>query len=196
MKELFAAFNTDFFRALTTLIIPGALAASTWAIQLILTFAPLKNLVKDNHVESAFVLFIAVVFIGLVIEDIGARIESFLDSRANDQTQGKHTKEWYAYLRTAFVCEPIGRRYIRTLVTRLKFELGTAVGILIADTGLVVLWVGGFSSCRLSLILLLLSLSVAAYLGFLEAPASHRLLAKARSEMLDEIRVVKPDRQA
>jgi hypothetical protein len=81
MKELFSAFNTDFFRALTTLIIPGALAVSTWSIQLVLTFGPLKNLIKDNHVESALVLFIAVVFVGLVIEDIGARIESLLDTQ-------------------------------------------------------------------------------------------------------------------
>jgi ABC-type proline/glycine betaine transport system permease subunit len=96
-------------------------------------------------------------------------------------------------LKTAFVCEPIGRRYIRTLVTRLKFELGTAIGILVADIGLVGLWVGGFASLRLSLILLLLSLTVAIYLGLCEAPASHRLLGKARSVMLDEIRVVKSD---
>ena len=190
MKELFSAFNTDFFRALTTLIIPGALAVSTWSIQLVLTFGPLKNLIKDNHVESALVLFIAVVFVGLVIEDIGARIESLLDTHADGETQGKHTKDWYEYLRTAFVCEPIGRRYIRTLVTRLKFERGTTIAILIADTGLVVLWVGGFSSYRLSIILLLLSLLVAAYLEFLEAPASHRLLGKARSELLEGIRVV------
>jgi hypothetical protein len=193
MKELFAAFNTDFFRALTTLIIPGALAVSTWSVQLVLTFDPLKKLVEDNHVESAFVLFVAVVFVGLVIEDVGSRIESLLDNRADKNTQGQHSKEWYAYLKTAFVCEPIGRRYIRTLVTRLKFELGTAIGILVADIGLGWLWVGGFASLRLSLTLLLLSLIVAVYLGLFEASASHRLLGKARSAMLDEIRVVKSD---
>src|ERR1700682_3826256 len=98
MKELFAAFNTDFFRALTTLIIPGAIAVSTWSVYLILTFERLKKLVEQNHVETGFVLFVAVVFIGLVIEDVGARIESFLDSRADRRTQGKHTEEWYEYL--------------------------------------------------------------------------------------------------
>ena len=191
MKELFAAFNTDFFRALTTLIIPGAIAVSTWTIQLVLTFKPLRNAVEQNHVETAFMVFIAAVFIGLVIEDVGARIENFLDGRADDRTQGRHRQEWYEYLKTAFVCEPIGRRYIRTLVTRLKFELGTAIGIVIADSGLLALWVAGFSSCRLTLIVLLLSLVVASYLAFLEAPASHRLLATARTKMLEEIRFVK-----
>jgi hypothetical protein len=191
MKELFAAFNTDFFRALTTLIIPGAIAVSTWTVQLVLTFKPLRNLVEQNHVETSFVVLVAVVFIGLVIEDVGARIEDFLDRRADARTKGRHKQEWYEYLKTAFVCEPIGRRYIRTLVTRLKFELGTAVGIVIADCGLLALWASGFSSCRLTVILLVLSLLVAAYLAFLEAPASHGLLATARTKMLEEIRIVK-----
>jgi hypothetical protein len=193
MKELFAAFNTDFFRALTTIIIPGAIAASPWSVQLVSTFAPLKSLVSKNHVETAFILFVVVVFVGLVIEDIGARIESWLDSCADKRTDAKHTKEWYAYLRTAFICEPIGRRYIRTLVTRLKFELGTSIAIFIAAVGILVLWIEGFSSSRLSLTLILLSVGLVAYLGLCEAPASHRLLARARTEMLDKIRFVKPE---
>jgi hypothetical protein len=131
-------------------------------------------------------------FVGLVIEDIGARIESWLDNCGDKRTDAKHTKEWYAYLRTAFICEPIGRRYIRTLVTRLKFELGTSIAIFIAAVGVLVLWIEGLSSSKLSLTLILLSFSLAAYLGLCEAPASHRLLAKARAEMLEEIRFVKP----
>jgi hypothetical protein len=192
MKELFAAFNTDFFRALATLVIPGCIAVSTWSVELILMFDPLRKLVEQNPVERAFVLFIAVIFVGMVIEDIGSRIESWFDKRADRITHGKHTEEWYDYLRMAFVCEPIGRRYIRTLVTRLKFELGTAVAILIADAGLVALWGDGFSPGWLTLILLFISLAIATYLGLCEAPASHRLLAKARSVMLSEINIVKP----
>jgi hypothetical protein len=190
MKELFAAFNTDFFRALSTLVIPGGIAVSTWSIQLLLIFEPLKRLVSQNHVEASLVMFLIIVFAGLVIEDIGARLEDAMDQRAVEATKGKHRQDWYAYLRTAFVCELIGRRYIRTLVTRLKFELGTAVGILIGNIGLIVLWIEGFVSYKFSLIVLMLSLLIAAYLALLEAPASHRLLATARSEMLDKIRVV------
>jgi hypothetical protein len=195
MKELFAAFNSDFFRALTTLIIPGAVAVSTWAVQLVLAYEPLKKMVHENHVETAFVIGTAIVFIGMIIEDVGARIESLLDSRADRRTNGKHTEEWYSYLRTAFVSEPIGRRYIRTLVTRLKFELGTAIGILIADVGLVLLWADGSASWRLSVALLTLSLSVAGYLGMFEAPASHELLATARTHMLGDIRIINAEKE-
>src|SRR5438552_14039384 len=93
MKELFAAFNTDFFRALTTIIIPGAIAASPWTVQMILIFVPLRSLVSQNHVETAFIMFLAVVLVGLIIEDIGARIESWLDSYADKKTGAKHTEE-------------------------------------------------------------------------------------------------------
>jgi hypothetical protein len=195
MKELFAAFNADFFRALTTLIIPGSIAVSSWIIELVLKFKVLKDLIVGNHVETAFILFIVVIFVGLVIEDMGSRIECYFDRRCDKASGGKHSRDWYAYLKTAFVCEPIGRRYIRTLVMRLKFELGTALGILIADVGLVVLWADGFSTSGLSAALLIVSLAVAAYLGALEAPASHALLATARTQMLDDIRFVKPDPQ-
>lgn len=191
MKELFAAFNADFFRALATLIIPGSIALSSWSVELVLRFERLKELVSNNHIETAFVLFVLVVFIGLVIEDIGSRIEAFMDGRADKATNGQQTKDWYSYLKTAFVCEAIGRRYIRTLVTRLKFELGTSVGLLVADIGLLILYLDGFLSLPGLSVFVTLSLALAAYLGLVEAPASHRLLGKARTEMLDEIRIVK-----
>ncbi|MGE5053545.1 MAG: hypothetical protein ACM3WP_05210 [Acidobacteriota bacterium] len=191
VKELFAAFNADFFRALATLIIPGSIALSTWAVDLALRFEQLRALVSSNHIETAFVLFLLVVFVGLVIEDIGSRIEARMDGRADRATNGQHTKDWYLYLKTAFVCEAIGRRYIRTLVTRLKFELGTSVGLLIADMGVVVLYVDGFLSLWALIVPLALTFVLAGYLGLVEARSSHRLLAKARTEMLGDIRIVK-----
>lgn len=127
MKEPFAAFNADFFRALATLIIPGSIALSSWTVDLVLRFERLKTLVSNNHIETAFVLFLLMVIVGMVIEDIGSRIEKQMDTIADNATNGQHTKNWYSYLKTTFVCEAIGRRYSRTLVTRLKFELGTSV---------------------------------------------------------------------
>jgi hypothetical protein len=196
MKELFAAFNADFFRALTTIILPGAIAASSWSVYLFMSSATLRALVSQNHVETALVLFLVIVFLGLVIEDIGARVESWLDCAMDKRTGSVHTKEWYAYLRTAFVCEPIGRRYIRTLVTRLKFELGTSIAALIAASGLLMLLIMGLCTRSLSAVLIFLCVFLALYLGLAEAPASHKLLARARTEMLQEIRFVKPDSMA
>ena len=118
-----------------------------------------------------------------------------MDGCADKATDGQHTRDWYSYLKTAFVCEAIGRRYIRTLVTRLKFELGTSVPVLIADAGIVALYLNGFLGLSALIAFLILSFALATYLGVVEARASHRLLAKARTEMLQEIRIVRQGRE-
>ena len=75
-----------------------------------------------------------------------------------------HTSEWHLFV------NPLDGVTSEPLVTRLKFELGTAIGIVIADIGLMMLWLDGFASCKLSLSLLVLSVIIAVYLGLWEAP--------------------------
>jgi hypothetical protein len=135
MKELFSAFGSEVFRPLVTLVVPGSIAVSTFFIGLLQQFHEFNDLVSKNHAESAFVLLLVVLVAGLIIEDIGARLETFLDWIANWRTKGSHNDEWNAYLRLAFKTEPGGRRYLRTLVVRLKFELGTAIGLVFALVG-------------------------------------------------------------
>ncbi len=126
MPNFFSAFTSEVFRPLVTLIIPGAIGISTWFIALLWHFPSLRALVYQNHAESGFVLLLAMTFAGMFFEDMGAHVETHLDAWRNTQN-GKHLENWYAYLRTAFKADPIGRRYLRTLVLRLKFELGIAV---------------------------------------------------------------------
>src|SRR4051812_34952289 len=49
------------------------------------------------------------------------------------------------HFRTALDADPIGRCYGRTLVLRLKYELGVAFAMLSAGTGLLWLWSIGLS---------------------------------------------------
>jgi hypothetical protein len=137
VPNFFSAFTSEVFRPLVTLLIPGAIAISTWFVGLLWHFHDLQTLVHNNHAEADLVLVLAMTFVGLVLEDLGARVESWMDSRREDRS-GEQFDNWYAYLRTAFKADPIGRRYLRTLVLRLKFELGTAFAMLIAGCGL--LW--------------------------------------------------------
>jgi hypothetical protein len=71
-------------------------------------------------------------------------VESWLNSR-KEKRDGKQIANWYAYLRTAFGADPIGRRYIRALVLRLKFELGIAFAMLSSGIGILQLWYKGLS---------------------------------------------------
>jgi hypothetical protein len=125
MPNFFSAFTSEVFRPLVTLIIPGAVGISTWFVALLWSFPSLRSLVYQNHAEVGLVLLLAMTFAGLFFEDMGAHVETRLDKWRNSQN-GRHVDNWYTYLRTCFKADPIGRRYVRTLVLRLKFELGIA----------------------------------------------------------------------
>lgn len=188
MPNFFSAFTTDVFRPLATLLIPGAIGVTTWVVAVLWKFPTLKNLVSGNHTETGTLLFLTMVFAGLVFEDFGARWEVVLDRWADDRTNGKHTNDWNAYLQIAFKSDPIGRRYARTLVLRLKFELGIAFAMISAGIGLIWLAVLGLSysvvlSCGGICVLF-------AVWGLIEASATHKVLSKTRAALLGTIRVI------
>lgn len=189
MPNLFSAFTSEVFRPLVTLLLPGAIAISTWFIGLLWQFPELKKAVFENHTETGLVLVLAMTFAGMILEDMGTRLESALDSRRERQT-GTHLANWNAYLRTAFSTDLIGRRYIRTLVLRLKFEFGTAFAMLIAGMGTLWLWSMGLS-CKLAIVSLGLCVVFALWL-FFEGSCTHELLAKNHANLLEDIRIVPP----
>jgi hypothetical protein len=189
MPNFFSAFTSEVFRPLVTLLIPGAIAISTWFVGLLWHFHDLRTLVFNNHAEVGIVLVLGMTFAGLVLEDMGARVETLFDAR-REKIGGKQFENWNAYLRTAFKADPIGRRYVRTLVLRLKFELGIAFAMLSAGAGLLWLWSMGLS-CKAVLITELLCVLFTAW-GFLEGWSTHDTLAKNRANLLQEIRIVPP----
>ena len=193
MPNLFSAFTSDVFRPLVTLLIPGAIAISTWFVGLLWYFHDLRVLVFNNHTEVGLVLVLAMTFARLVLEDMGARVESKFDMCRESQS-GRQLDDWYAYLRTAFNADPIGRRYLRTLVLRLKFELGISFSMISAGIGLLWLWHLGLS-CGTVLITELLCTLFAGW-GFLEGWSTHDTLARNRANLLKEIRIVPPAQAA
>jgi hypothetical protein len=181
MKELFSVFGAEVFRPLVTLVVPGALAASSWFVVLVERSANIRHLVAGNHVETALLLLLATLSLGLVIDDIGTRVEvGILDRRLDKETSGRHTKDWQAYLCCVFPPELVGRGYVRTLVLRLKFELGAAIGTVFGALGL------AFTQmpCTYFISVFLLAVALVTYLGILEAPATHRVLSRTRSVLL------------
>jgi hypothetical protein len=76
MKEIFSAFGSEVFRPLATIVIPGAMAISTWFVMLLQRFTTVRNLAEANHTETALLLALASIAAGLLVEDIGSRIES------------------------------------------------------------------------------------------------------------------------
>jgi hypothetical protein len=102
MPNFFSAFTNEVFWPLATLLIPGSIGICSWFIALLWRFPSLNDLVSKNHGDSEFILLLATIFVGMVLEDFGARWEDRLDYWADGRTNGLHSKNWCAYLRTAF----------------------------------------------------------------------------------------------
>jgi len=182
MKEIFSAFGSEVFRPLATIVIPGAMAISTWFIVVLQRFPSIRGLAGANRTETSLILALASIAVGLLVEDIGSRIESrwFDKQLAKKPEFSRHAHDWYQYLRLTFSIEPVGQRYLRTILLRFKFEVGTAVALVISSAGL--FWTGLNSLWAL----LWFFLCVAIALGLLfEAKCSHQLLSKVRHEILE-----------
>jgi hypothetical protein len=181
MKEIFSAFGSEVFRPLATIVIPGAMAISTWFVVLLQRFPSFRNLAEANHTETALLLALASIAAGLLVEDIGSRIESrWFDKKLMKQPDfSHHDEDWDQYLRLTFSIEPVGQRYLRTILLRFKFEVGTAVALLLSGSGL--FWTGlGYPW---ALFWFLVCVALASCLLF-EASSSHRVLSEIRHEIL------------
>lgn len=173
---------------MVTLLIPGAIGTTPWFIGLMWVYQPFRDLIARNHTETALCLLLVMLLVGIVIEDLGIHIESWFDQFAERSSNGEHMRNWYDYLRTAYVADPVGRRYIRTVVLRLKFEFGVSLATTLAAVGILwLIWLG--VSCRLLLPFLAISVVFAGFELF-EAYTTHKLLAATRKEMLKEIKIV------
>jgi uncharacterized membrane protein YwzB len=182
MKELFSAFGSAAIFPLVSLVLPGLTAISSW-YALMMRSVGFRELVKQNHSETAFVLMLLSIFIGTIVDDLGMRIEScWLDRRRDARTKGLHFAEWWAYLRKPFEIEPSGRRHLRNLVARLKFELGVPVALVLALPGL---WLYSATHYWPALLMTAGAICLIAYL-LLEAAATHEVLGLLRHELLKE----------
>ena len=180
MKELFSAFSAAVFYPLVSLALPGLTAMIGWFICL-LNYPSFRKAVSQNHTETAFVLMLLSIFIGTVIDDLGTRIESlWLDRWRNKRTNGVHEEEWWAYLRKPFDVEPSGRRHLRKLVARLKFELGVPIGVTLTFPAI---WLHPIMSQRWTVAGTILGGILSIYL-LLEAAATHEVLGELRHELL------------
>jgi hypothetical protein len=190
MKDLFGAFGSEIFRPLATLVLPGLLALFTWTVVVVCDVPWVADFAKVNHAEFSGVVIVIATFLGLVFEDVGSRIENKIydiHSKRDESGRIAKDKDWYPYLQIAFSIEPVGHRYLRTLVLRLKFELGCFSASLVAAVG-VMLWNVAFAT-RLGVIAGLLI--VGGYL-FNEAWTGVKVIAEVRCALLQEVREVPP----
>ena len=98
--------------------------------------------------------------------------------------------EWYEYLSQTFKegDEPIGHRYLRTIVTRMKFELSFGISLICMCVGIIWLNLIQPSIAVLPMIVQTVPAIVISVYLIRESNSSSELLSKVRSEMLARLR--------
>jgi len=189
MKEISSFFSSEVFRPIVTLIIPGTTATVFYLLSLqCLLKKHIEPLNSLGTYQGTIILFFVFVSAGLIIENIGSMIECHIDEKLDKESNGKHDSDWYEYLRLAFKYEPVGHRYLRTVVFRLKFELAFGIGSLFAIPGLI--WYLNIKSVDCCYYWLAMLFAVVGFFLLVEAKRSAVVLSRVRAEILKGITMI------
>jgi hypothetical protein len=127
--------KNEVFRPLTSVAIPGALAVAPYVI-LAQHYVPhVLDFWHDHDAAFSAMVVGCMLAAGLLLEDVGALLEVHIIDPLVQRKHEEHYENWRKYLQLKMKDEYVGQRYLRTVVTRLKFELSML-------PALVVLWLG------------------------------------------------------
>lgn len=116
----FAALKSEIFRPLATVVIPGLLAVAPSAAVLCIESNHLLSFYKSQTTWFMVALVIVSTAVGMLMENIGSSIERGIDRCMDVEYQAGHSEVWVAYL-SCGVVDNNGRRFLGSIVTRLKF---------------------------------------------------------------------------
>jgi hypothetical protein len=179
-----APLKGEILRPVMTHLVPGATLVAPCALFVRHRGPEIFALVASQPVVAVTVLTLAMLAAGFVLEDVGTRVEVRWDESLSSERKD-HRDIWNQYLLLAFKEEPIGQRYLRTVLLRMKFELHFAIGLLLSWP--VWLWLqidrpywSGWGFAMYSLI----TFALAGYLIY-EARTSARVLGDVRRELVN-----------
>lgn len=191
-------FKSEVFRPIVTLVIPGAVAIGPYII-VAGYYVPRIQKFWDEH-PSAFVAIVTIFGIaaGLVLEDIGLLIETgwdrVLDNKKNKEkgADSEHFINWEKYLKLELKDEIIAQRYLRIVLTWMKFELAMFPALVFLWAGL--LWVNCIYNVWSELGFVLLSLFILGLASFLlyNSYLSAKNLAQKRKWIIEAVEARAP----
>ena len=177
---------------LIMLITPGATAVIPYVLMVVTGNDKIASFLDKHEFMFGTLVVLLAVAAGLILEDFGSLIESRIWDKLQEDTT-KNEAVWWKYLRTAFEVEPMGQRYLRTILLRMKFELSFSLSLIPLFIGLVILN-GRFSllSGRSMKLVGLIVIVLAAYLLW-ESYQSASLLKRLHAALTDKIIIVGKD---
>lgn len=188
-----ALLGRDVLRSSLTLLAPGAILLAPYTQQLLVSNAQV-GILASREVGAAIVLFaIAAIGVGLLLENLGALIESELWDRILKRRDAAFDETWRAYWVLAFQAteEPVGQHYVRTMVLQMKAELACSLAVLGALPGAAVIAADASWSIRSLVLGIVLGSLLFIYLLW-ESFSSARVLAEVRRELVAAFRESRP----
>ena len=179
-----SVLKNEIFRPLATVFVPGATAIGPW----VLIFGHYSKKVRwfwDLYPTAVNVMiFVAVLAAGLILEDLGSRIEITWDKCLIAKNPGRKG-QWKQYLQLNIQDELVAQRFLRTIYIRFKFELSMSLALVSFTIG--VIWLnsiqGVISTSSMAWIATIL-LGLAGYLLF-ESYASSDHLAELHEYIIE-----------
>jgi hypothetical protein len=186
------SLNLTFDKILIQLVIPGFVAICPWFFLALQFHQQTKAFLASNNSASITLIACLSLIAGLIIENFGSFIEVHVYDNLNQNKDDADFKDydaiWRKYLQLSYEFEPIGQRYIRNILMRMKFELSMGVSMIIFNIGLFCLssYVKMFDTCFSKLITLLIPILLSIYLIVVEGYKSSKVLTVTRKLLVDK----------
>ena len=132
------AFKKEVFRPVVITLIPGTFSLAPFIIFFYINNSQLSTIIDGNLLGASLVYVFISIAIGMVLEDIGSRIEVSFGKQVS-KNESDYMDNWDKYLRTHFEKRPVGEEYISSVVMRMKFELSFSVALILMEIGIVLL---------------------------------------------------------
>jgi hypothetical protein len=183
------AFKEDVFRAIVITFIPGAFSIAPYIVLAYINNDQVNHIINNNLTGFAIVYSIIAIASGMILEDLGSRIEATMGNMKSN-ADASYDTEWYNYLYTYYKEKPIIFNYISGVVMRLKFELSFAVALIIMEVGLIIISFENYHQYRTEYTIALLFIAILIYYLLNEAYNSVELLGKLRDKLTEGIYIV------
>lgn len=189
MENKLSSLGLTFDRVLIQLIIPGLVASFPFIIIFLNHYPFEKKLLLDNPaLLLPFVGAIALIS-GIILENAGSLLEVNIYDKQNKKKFERYEEIWQKFLTLKYNEVPVGHRYLRNILLRMKFELSFGFAMFPMCTGLIILdsQYQLITACYWKIILfIIIPIGSAFYLLFKEAYDSSKVLAKTRKLLVDE----------
>ncbi|MDH5547692.1 MAG: hypothetical protein OEZ43_19110 [Gammaproteobacteria bacterium] len=185
--DVTSVLRDELFKPAVTLLGPGAIAVTPYLIYFSAPSSHIHKLLSSHAGITAVTVVFIFVVVGLLMDNLGARVEIFFDKKLSS-TDGytDHDENWKKFWRVAYKDEPVGHRYLRTIVLKLKFELNTLSSLPFFFLGLPLVAYVDIVTVAECVILLLGSMFLFVFLIF-EIELTVKLLSDIRKELLKGI---------